>query len=305
MLPFALVYHDDYDQNFGVHVFPTQKYRLIRERLLAESVAGPEDFLAPEPATREQLLLAHSEDWIRKLETGTLSYHEILRLEVPYSRRMADAFFLAAGGTLLAARRALKQGVGFNVGGGYHHAFRSHGEGFCAINDVAVAIRSLQQERTIGKALVIDCDVHQGNGTAAMFANDNSVFTISLHQLNNYPYEKPPSDVDVNLADGTEDSEYLEKLQNTYGQAVNIFRPDLIVYVAGADPYFDDQLGGLALTKSGMKQRDRIVLETAVRAKTPVAVTLAGGYARKLEDTVDLHTATAHAAREVLVEAGR
>ncbi|MGJ5815564.1 histone deacetylase family protein [Paludibaculum fermentans] len=304
MLPFPLIYHDGYDLKFGAHVFPSQKYRLIRACLIDEFVAGPEDFLTPEQATVEQLLLVHTPDWVGKLQSGKLTYHEILKLEVPYSRKMVEAFFLAAGGTLLAARKALQHGIGFNIGGGFHHAFPGHGEGFCAINDMAVAIRVLQQEHLIRTALIIDCDVHHGNGTAAVFAHDPSVFTISIHHFNNYPTEKPPSTVDIHLGDGVGDQEYLEKLRSTYDTAVCGFRPDLVVYVAGSDPYYDDKLGGLSLTREGLYLRDRVVFDAALRQHVPVAVTLAGGYARKLEDTVTLHMRTVKAALESYHEFG-
>ena len=303
MLPFPLVYHDGYDLNFGQHVFPTQKYRLIRRRLLDSLVAGPEDFLTPEPASGEQLRLVHTEEWVRKLETGTLTYHDLLKLEIPYSRKMVDAFFLAAGGTLLAARKALEAGVGFNIGGGFHHAFPGHGEGFCAVHDVGVAVRVLQREGLIGKALIVDLDVHHGNGTAAVFAGDASVFTLSIHQQNNYPSEKPPSTMDVHLPDGLTDREYLEHLRGTLEPAIAGYRPDLLFYVAGADPFYDDQLGGLGLTKEGMLERDRMVFTLALRRRIPVCVTLAGGYARQVEDTVELHTNTVLAALETLGEA--
>lgn len=303
-LPFPIVYHPRYDLHFGAHVFPTQKYRLIRERLLAAGFAAPEDFIEPAPAQRSQLLLAHDEDWIAKLETGTLSYQEVLRLEVPYSRRMAEAFFLAAGGTLEAARRSLQHGIAFNIGGGFHHAFRSHGEGFCAINDIAVAILALQQEHLLARAMVVDLDVHQGNGTASIFAGSRDVFTISFHQQNNYPHDKPPSTIDVGLADGTGDLDYITRLRAVLEPAVAGFKPRIILYVAGSDPFYDDQLGGLALTMEGMKARDRFVFDTALKAGTPVAVVLAGGYAAKLEDTVALHAQTAYAALESLQETG-
>lgn len=304
MLPFPLVYHDGYDLNFGQHVFPTQKYRLIRRRLLDSLVAGPEDFLTPEPASGEQLRLVHTEEWVRKLETGTLTYHDLLKLEIPYSRKMVDAFFLAAGGTLLAARKALEAGVGFNIGGGFHHAFPGHGEGFCAVHDVGVAVRVLQREGLIGKALIVDLDVHHGNGTAAVFAGDASVFTLSIHQQNNYPSEKPPSTMDVHLPDGLTDREYLEHLRGTLEPAIAGYRPDLLFYVAGADPFYDDQLGGLGLTKEGMMERDRLVFTLALRRRIPVCATLAGGYARQVEDTVELHTNTVLAALETLGESG-
>jgi acetoin utilization deacetylase AcuC-like enzyme len=302
MLPFPLVYHDGYDLHFGDHVFPSKKYRLIRHKLIDEFVAGPEDFMMPAAATRDQLLLVHTPEWVRKLETGTLTYHEILKLEVPYSRKMVEGFFLAAGGTLLAAREALDKGVGFNIGGGFHHAFAGYGEGFCAINDMAVAIRVLQREGRIRTALVVDCDVHHGNGTAAIFAGDKSVFTLSIHHFNNYPTEKPPSTLDIHLPDGVGDQDYLNHLRPAYETAVAGFRPDLVVYVAGTDPFYDDQLGGLSLSREGIFLRDRLVFDAPLRQHIPVAVTLAGGYARKLEDTVALHAQTVRAALESLQE---
>ena len=301
-LPFRLVYHDDYDLNFGIHVFPTQKYRLIRERLLAMGFASPADFVRPEPASEEDLLRVHEESWIRRLRNGTLGFDDIRRLEVPYSRRMVDAFIAAAGGTTLAGQTALEDGVGFNIGGGFHHAFPGHGEGFCAIHDIAVAIRRLQRDGRIRKALVVDCDVHQGNGTAAIFASDPSVFTISIHQRQNYPMEKPPSTIDIHLPDGVGDEEYLNRLADPVLGAVSGFRPDLMMYIAGADPYCYDQLGGLCLTMEGLQERDRFVMETALTHGVPVAVTLAGGKAAKLEDTVTIHVNTAEVALDCLTE---
>jgi acetoin utilization deacetylase AcuC-like enzyme len=304
-LPFPLVYHDGYDPHFGDHVFPSQKYRLIRHRLLGGGLAGEGDFRKPAPATREQLLLVHTPEWVKKLEKGTLTYHDILKLEVPYSRQMVEAAFLAAGGTLLAARLALQWGVGFNAGGGFHHAFAGHGEGFCAVNDIAVAVRTLQHEGVIRTALVADCDVHQGNGTASIFAGDKSVFTLSIHHFNNYPTVKPPSTVDIHLPDGVADAEYLAHLRPAYETAVLGFRPEIVFFVAGADPYFDDQLGGLSLTKEGLFLRDRLIFDTALRKHTPVVVVLAGGYARQIDDTVDLHTQTLLAAVESMREWAR
>jgi acetoin utilization deacetylase AcuC-like enzyme len=313
MLPFKLVYHPGYDPNLGKHVFPSQKYRLICKRLLADAFAAPADFVQPEPAPDEDILVVHNPDWVERLKTGTLSVCDILRLEipcpsrmvdVPYCRRMAEAFWLAAGGTTLAARLALPHGIGFNIGGGFHHAFPDHGEGFCAVHDVAVAIRRLQKEGLIRRAMVVDCDVHHGNGTAAIFAADPCVFTLSIHQLNNYPAEKPPSDIDIDLADKTGDRDYLERLQAACVPAVAEFRPDLLVYVSGADPYYQDQLGGLSLTLEGLKARDRLVFSCALKHQVPVAVVLAGGYAFDLNDTVTIHANTAKAAKEVLDRIG-
>lgn len=295
-----LVFHEQYDLNFGRHVFPTQKYRLIRELLLRTGEATVADFHAPVMASEEELRLVHDEDWVCKLRKGTISYQEILQLEVPYSRQMVDAFWLAAGGSTLAARLALAHGAAYNVGGGFHHAFPGHGEGFCAIHDVAVAIRVLQREGLIRKAVVVDVDVHQGNGTAAIFAGDNSVFTLSIHQLHNYPAVKPPSDLDIHLEDGVGDIEYLEKLRHGLVPVLELVRPDMLFYVAGADPYLEDQLGGLNLTKDGLHARDRFVIGRALEMKIPVTITLAGGYAPKVEDTVEIHANTWRAAEEAV-----
>ncbi|MCS7025642.1 MAG: histone deacetylase [Bryobacteraceae bacterium] len=296
----ALVYHDGYDLQFGDHIFPSVKYRLIRETLVEEGLATPDSFYTPEPVSDEDLMLVHSEDWIKKLKQGTLNYGEILKLEIPYSRRIVHAFWLAAGGSILAARLALKQGVGFNIGGGFHHAFREHGEGFCAINDVAVAARKMIQEKTVERVMIVDCDVHHGNGTAAIFQGDPQVFTFSIHQFNNYPDVKPPSTLDVHLPDGVGDEEYLARLGQALIPALHQFQPNLLFYIAGADPYLEDQLGGLNLTLEGLKQRDRLVIQTAIDSGVPVAVTLAGGYALKLEDTVRIHSNTAWVAEDVL-----
>ncbi len=284
-----LIYHDDYDLNLGAHVFPSQKYRLIRDRLAGEGY----DFLAPEPAPEEDLLLVHGRGWVTRLKQGTLHQAELMRLEIPWSQKMANAFLLAAGGTTLAARCALRDGSAFNIGGGFHHAFPNHGEGFCAIHDVAVAIRKLQQEKLIERVLVVDVDVHQGNGTAGIFANDESVFTLSIHQFNNYPQFKPPSDIDVHLEDGVGDEEYLHRLDQAVEKALSRFDPQLLMYVAGADPYEEDQLGGLALTIDGLMERDRLVFGIAKHRKIPVCVSLAGGYARRVEDTVTIQSNTA------------
>jgi len=299
MLPFKLVYHDRYDLNLGPHVFPSQKFRLIYEMLLRESIAVPQDFLRPEPASDEDILRVHTPDWVRKLKTGTLTAGEVMLLEVPYSPELVEAVWLAAGGTILAAQSALRDGFGSNLSGGFHHAYPGHGEGFCAIHDVAVAIRKLQSDGAAKKAMVVDTDVHHGNGTAAIFRKDPTVFTISIHQENNYPAHKPPSNIDLNMADRADDDEYMGVLIPAVQQALDEFRPDILFYVGGADPYCEDQLGGLALTKEGLKQRDRQVFEQARRRRIPVATTLAGGYARRVEDTVQIHVNTILAAKEV------
>jgi acetoin utilization deacetylase AcuC-like enzyme len=299
MLPFKLVYHERYDLNLGPHVFPSQKFRLIYEMLLREHIAGQNDFLRPSPATDEDMLRVHTSDWVRKLKTGTLTASEVMLLEVPYSPEFVEAVWLAAGGTILAAQSALRDGFGSNLSGGFHHAYPAHGEGFCAIHDVAVAIRKLQADGTIKKAIVIDTDVHHGNGTAAIFRNDPTVFTLSIHQENNYPAHKPPSTVDLNMPDRADDDEYLGALIPAVQKSLDDFQPNILFYVGGADPYCEDQLGGLSLTKEGLKVRDRSVSEEARRRGVPVATTLAGGYARRVEDTVRIHVNTILAARDV------
>ena len=299
MLPFKVVYHPRYDLNLGAHVFPSQKFRLIAEELLSSGIAVPGDFLTPQPASDEDLLRVHTASWVNKLKTGTLTASEIMKLEVPYSPELAGAVWLAAGGTILAAQRALQDGFGSNLSGGFHHAYANHGEGFCAIHDVAVAVRRLQSDGDIKKAMIVDTDVHHGNGTAAIFGDDSSVFTISIHQVNNYPADKPPSTVDLNMRDGAGDDEYLAALIPTVERCLDKFKPDMIFYVGGADPYSEDQLGGLLLTKAGLKRRDREVFEAARSRTIPVTTALAGGYARRVEDTVAIHVNTIIAAREV------
>lgn len=299
MLPFKLVYHQCYDLNLGPHVFPSQKFRLIYEMLLREGHAAEEDFLHPGPANDEDILRVHTREWVQKLKTGTLTASDVMKLEVPYSPELVQAVWLAAGGTILAAQGALRDGFGSNLSGGFHHAYPEHGEGFCAIHDVAVAIRKLQADGVVKKAMVVDTDVHHGNGTAAIFRRDPTVFTLSIHQVNNYPAHKPASNLDLNMDDQTEDEEYLGALIPAVRQALDQFQPEILFYVGGADPYCEDQLGGLSLTKEGLKQRDRSVFEEARRRNIPVATTLAGGYARRVEDTVRIHVNTILAARDV------
>jgi len=218
---------------------------------------------------------------------------------VPYSKELVDAFWLAAGGTILAAQMAVRDGFGCNLSGGFHHAYPEHGEGFCAINDVAVAVMRMKNDGAVKKAMVIDTDVHQGNGTAAIFAKDDSVFTFSIHQENNYPPHKPPSTIDLNMEDGVGDKEYLEALLPAVRKALDEFQPEMVFYVGGADPYREDQLGGLALTMEGLKTRDTEVFSEVRKRNIPVVSTPAGGYARRVGDTIQIHVNTVVAAREV------
>jgi acetoin utilization deacetylase AcuC-like enzyme len=304
VLPFKLIYHERYDLNLGLHVFPSQKYRMIRDQLLAEGIAGPEDFLAPAPASDQDILRVHSQDYVRKLKRGTLSYSELSRLEIPYSKQLVEAVWLAAGGSTLAGQRALADRWAANIGGGFHHACPDHGEGFCVIHDVAVAIRRLQFDRAAERVLVVDTDVHQGNGTAEIFGADGTVYTLSLHQEHNYPYPKSLSTVDADLPDGIGDDDYLAILEKNLHRAFQDFSPQILFYVAGADPYREDQLGGLKLTIQGLALRDALVCDYARRHRVPVAITLAGGYARRVQDTVDIHIGTIVAARNAALASG-
>jgi acetoin utilization deacetylase AcuC-like enzyme len=299
MLPFKLIYHKNYDLNLGVHVFPSQKFRLIAEALLRQNIASPQDFLEPDLAGDSDLLRAHRQDWVSKLKNGTLTASELMKLEMPYSAELVEAVWLAAAGTILAAQCALRDGFGCNLGGGFHHAHPGHGEGFCAIHDVAVAIRRLQADASIRKAMVVDTDVHHGNGTAAIFHGDPSVFTLSIHQENNYPAYKPPSTLDLPMNDRADDEEYLAALLPAVQRALDEFQPESLFYIGGADPFCEDQLGGLDLSKKGLMHRDRSVFELARQRGIAVVTVLAGGYARRVEDTVAIHVNTVLAARQV------
>ena len=298
VLPLKIVYHEGYDLHLGSHVFPSQKFRMVRDALVAQGAVTAEEILRPEPASDEDVLRVHWKEWVAKLHDGSLSATERMRLEIPYSEETVRAFWLAAGGSILAGQCALRDGFAANLSGGFHHAFPGHGEGFCMIHDVAIAIRRLQADGAIKRAMIVDTDVHQGNGTAAIFAKDESVFTLSIHQLNNYPEPKPPSDLDIDVADCIEDAQYLELLGNGLRDSLARFQPDLIFYVAGADPYREDQLGGLWLTMEGLRRRDELVFAEARRRRIPVAITPAGGYARKVADTVSIHVNTILAAAE-------
>jgi acetoin utilization deacetylase AcuC-like enzyme len=291
-----LVWHAAYEVDIGPHVFPTRKYRLVRERLLADGIVSSADLHEAVPASDDEVALVHTAAYLGKIKTGTLSVEEQLVLEVPFSPAVRDAAWICAGGSILTARLALERGVAVHLGGGFHHAFPDHGEGFCLINDVAIAIRAVQRERLVGRAAVVDLDVHHGNGTAAIFRDDPAVLTFSMHQERNYPALKPPSDLDVGLEDGTGDDAYLALLEKHLPEILARHHPDLVVYLAGADPYESDQLGGLGLTIAGLRRRDELVFERAASARVPVAVCLAGGYAVRTDDTVEIHCNTVRAA---------
>ena len=328
MIPFPLIYREGFYLPFGkAHVFPGVKYRLIRERLIALGKASEESFMPAERIDLEDVLGVHDSGYVDRLIHGTLAAAEIRRMELPYSSNLVEATLLGCGGTLLAARKALQSGIAMSIGGGFHHAHPDHGEGFCMLHDVAIALRRLLRDQTIRTALVIDLDVHHGNGTAAIFppasvigeeqlceslpcgtmtgpatSSADGVFTLSMHQRKIYPAYKPPSSIDVHLDDDTNDAEYLAALQLALDECWSHITPDLIAYVAGSDPYHDDKLGGLGLTIDGMHERDRMVFEAARQRGIPAFSVFAGGYARVLEDTVTLHTNTVLAAAEVFCD---
>lgn len=265
------------------------KYRMIYDQLLKDEVVNREDFLEPSEALDSEVLLVHTNQWVERLKKGDLSNLEISTLEMPYSVELIKQTWLCAGGTILTCKRALRDGICIHLGGGFHHAFPSHGEGFCVLNDIAIGIRKLCLDGDIKRAVIIDCDLHQGNGTAYIFARDKDVFTFSIHEEDNYPAIKPKSDLDIGLEDGTGDEEYLALLSLHIPKIIRSFQPEFILYVAGADPYQNDQLGGLALTMDGLKRRDELVISEALRNKIPIACVLAGGYAWNVEDTVKIH----------------
>lgn len=296
--PRATVIHASaYECDIGAHVFPTEKYRRVREQLVAEGRVRDEEVTGPRPASREELLRVHTAEYLGDLEQLRWT-PRTLASELPLTRGIVDAYVLAAGGTLEAARAAVAGGFGIHLGGGFHHAFADRAEGFCYVNDLAVAARAMQHEGRVRRVAVVDVDVHQGNGTARIFSGDASVFTLSVHQEANYPMPKERGDLDLGLADGTGDEEYLAALERGL-ERVWAFAPQLVLLQAGADPYRDDQLGGLALTPFGLERRDRLVLEGCAARGIPAVVTLGGGYARRLEDTVEIHAATCRVALEL------
>lgn len=287
----SVVYSPRYGVDIGPHVFPTRKYDLVHAKLLADGIVAASDVIAPPAASWEELALVHTPEYLTKLRDGSLSEEESAQLELPWSLEMVEGFRTMVGGTIESARRAVTaRTVVAHIGGGLHHAFANHGEGFCPFNDVAVAIRVLQGEG-VERAAVIDLDVHHGNGTAFIFESDPRVFTFSMHQQHNYPMWKPRGSRDIGLADGTGDDEYLRLLKDALPE-VMASAPDVLLYLAGADPYENDQLGGLRLTREGLRARDRLVIEQAHQRGVPIAILLAGGYARSIEETVAIHVAT-------------
>jgi acetoin utilization deacetylase AcuC-like enzyme len=314
----TVVYSGRYRVDIGPHVFPTVKYEQVVARLLETRVIAPADILEPQPASWDDLRLVHTTEYLDRMRLGTVTAEDVAQLELPWSAAMVEGFRTMAGGTIAAAVESFEADgrrptpgaapgvrVVCHVGGGLHHAFPNHGEGFCPFNDVAVAVRVLQARHGIERFAIVDLDVHHGNGTAFVFnpaggdprtasglpGHDDRVFTFSMHQQHNYPMWKPRGSLDIGLPDGTHDATYLGELERALPRVI-AHRPEGIFYLAGADPYEDDQLGGLRLTMGGLRQRDRLVIAAAREAGIPLVVVLAGGYARKVEDTVAIHCAT-------------
>ena len=285
------------------HRFPIEKYALLRDRVLAEGLISKENLHEPERASIDDLLLVHTREYVQSIIDGTLTSAQERILGLPWSPALAERSFRAVGGTCEAAERALEDGIAMNLAGGTHHAFPDRGEGFCVFNDVAVAIRRLQKSERIRRAAVIDLDVHQGNGTHAVFAGDDSVFTLSLHGGKNYPFRKVAGRRDVELEDGTGDAEYLRRLEEALPRILDEGTPDFVVYLAGADPLRGDRLGRLSLTHEGLSRRDEMVFEWCRAIGAPVGTTIAGGYGTDIGDTVTAHVNTVHVARRFVREA--
>ena len=278
------------------HRFPVAKYAMLRERVIEEGIVAPERVLDPDGATDDELRLVHTPEYVDRFNNGGLDPADVRRIGFPWSPELVERSRRAVGGTVAAARHALEHGVAMNLAGGTHHAFADHGEGFCVYNDVAVAIRMLQRDGRVSRAVIIDLDVHQGNGTHAILAGDRSVFTFSMHGGKNYPFHKVPGTLDIELADGTGDDEYLARLAGVLPGILAGAAPDLVLYVAGADPHVGDSLGRLAMSFDGLARRDAYVLSQCREVGIPVAVTIGGGYGRRSADTVAVHVETARIA---------
>jgi len=274
------------------HRFPVAKYALLRDRVIAESIVAPERVLDPGGATDDDLRLVHTPEYVERFNSGRLDPAEGRRIGFPWSPELVERSRRSVGGTVAAARHALEHGVAMNLAGGTHHAFADHGEGFCVYNDVTIAIRMLQREGRIARAAVIDLDVHQGNGTHAILAGESSVFTFSMHGGRNYPFHKVPGTLDIELADRTGDDEYLARLADVLPGILAEAAPDLVLYIAGADPHEGDLLGRLAMSFEGLARRDSYVLSQCREVGIPVAITIGGGYGRRIEDTVAVHVGT-------------
>jgi acetoin utilization deacetylase AcuC-like enzyme len=280
------------------HVFPIRKFELVRDRLLSEGTLAPSEIVEPSPASREDVLLVHTEDYVNRLCNGQLTTKEVRRLGLPWSESLVRRSFYAVGGTLAASHAALADGYGSNLAGGTHHSFADHGEGFCVLNDVAIAIRALRDRNLIRRTAIVDCDVHQGNGTATILAGDDETFTFSMHGANNYPLFKAQSSLDVELPDGTRDDEYLETLAR-HLPAVFAHDPEIVFYLAGADPFAKDKLGRLALSIDGLRKRDVFVLRECYEREVPIVTVMSGGYGKDLDDTIEIHCNTIRMVKRV------
>lgn len=280
------------------HVFPIRKFELVRDKLLAEGTLEPAEIVEPAPAALEDVLLVHTTDYVSRLCSGNLTPKEIRRLGLPWSESLVQRSFYAAGGTLSATRASLASGYSSNLAGGTHHSFSDRGEGFCVLNDVAVAIRAMRVRKLSQRAAIVDCDVHQGNGTATIFAGDDDTFTFSIHGANNYPLFKARSTVDVELADGTSDTEYLDTLAR-HLPSVFASEPEIVFYLAGADPYKGDKLGRLALSIDGLRERDAYVLRECHEREVPIVTVMSGGYGKDINDTIEIHCNTIRRVKEI------
>jgi acetoin utilization deacetylase AcuC-like enzyme len=302
MSNYRLYYSPYYYADIGEgHVFPIRKFELVRDLLLKEGTLREDEIFEPEPAKTEDLLLVHTEDYITRLIDGELTAKEVRKLGLPWSKSLVRRSFHAISGTINAARAAVDGGIASNLAGGTHHAYPDRGEGFCVLNDVAVAIGVLQRERLAERFLIVDCDVHQGNGTAFIFRDSPEVFTFSMHGAKNYPLFKETSSLDIELADGTRDAEFLDTLNEALPR-IFLHDPDMIFYLGGADPFEKDKLGRLNLSIEGLKERDRTVLRFAREHHTPLVTTMSGGYALDINDTVEIHANTIRAVKEVFFE---
>ncbi len=301
-MSYRLFYSPYYYADIGEgHVFPIRKFELVRDILIKEGTLELQEIFEPAPANVADLHLVHTEDYISRLVDGTLTQKEIRKLGLPWSQSLVRRSFHAISGTIEAAKYAIKSGIASNLAGGTHHAFPDRGEGFCVLNDVAVAIRVLQRDKLAERFLIIDCDVHQGNGTAFIFKDDDSVFTFSMHGAKNYPLHKEKSTLDIELPDKTGDDEFLETLEQALPRVI-LHHPDIIFYLGGADPFENDKLGRLSLTKNGLMKRDEMVLEFAKDRNVPIVTTMSGGYALDINDTVEIHANTIRAVKKVFFE---
>jgi len=282
------------------HRFPMEKYSRLREVLLASGEFSQANFHLPHAATDAELARAHDLSYIHDVSHGQLEKSAEKQIGFPWSTGMVERSRRSAGATICACRAALEDGVAANLAGGTHHAFRDHGEGFCVFNDAAVAARAMQAEGRAERILIIDCDVHQGNGTASILRGDDSIFTFSIHGARNYPFDKEPSDLDIELPDRCTDEAYLLHLDHGLNVAFDLARPDLVIYLAGADPYRDDRLGRLALSFDGLAERDQRVFGFCRIRHAPIAIVMAGGYARQIDDTVSIHARTIVLAKSCL-----